>query len=270
MKFRFAVLPLMVFAATASAESYNSITTGVYGNADHPRGDADTFGVGSTYYFAPLETMGPLKEFEYIIDTTNLYGNYLYSDADSNSVFDEADDLTLGGEYFAANGFMVGAEVTEGDDADSNTISAGYLFNPNFLLSVHRVDQDNSDAENYVGARYNHSLGGTDYIGFDFETDDDFDTQSLSSKLFKGLGNETWVAVEAGFVNVDEADNYWNVGAEYYFSKETSVGAGYDERETFDLSVSHFFNRNVAGNMTYATNNDTDVDQFLLGVTVQL
>ncbi|WP_250461667.1 putative porin [Microbulbifer litoralis] len=266
MKFRFAVLPLMVFAATASAESYNSITTATYENAEYPTTDLDTFDIGSKYYFAPLETMGPLKEFEYIIDTTNLYGNYRYTDYDGG----DTDTMTLGGEYFAANGFMVGAEVTESDGNDGNTLSAGYLFNPNFLLSVHRVDQDNSDAENYVGARYNHSLGGTDYIGFDFETDDDFDTQSLSSKLFKGLGNETWVAVEAGYVNFDEADNYWNVGAEYYFSKETSVGAGYDERETFDLSVSHFFNRNVAGNMTYATNNDTDVDQFLLGVTVQL
>lgn len=266
MKFKFAALPLMVLAATASAESYNSITNAAYTNVESQNSDVDIFGVGSTYYFAPLETTGPLKEFEYIIKTTNLYGNYQYADFDGG----DADALTLGGEYFAANGFMVGAEVTESDNADSNTLSAGYLFTPDFLLSVERVDPDFGDAENYVNARYNHRLGGTDYIGFNFNTDDDFDSQTLSSKLFKDLGGETWLAVDASFTNNDDFDNDWTVGAEYYFSKETSVGAGYEDDETFDLNVSHFFNRNVAGRLTYATNSDTDVDQFLLGLTVQL
>ncbi|MCW8125446.1 putative porin [Microbulbifer halophilus] len=270
MKFRFAALPLMMLAATASAESYNSITTGGYTNTESGNADADTFRFGSTYYFAPLETRGPLKEFDYIIRTTNLYGDYSYTDFDGG----DADDLTLGGEYFAANGFMGGVEVNEGDLEDTTELTAGYLFNPDLLVSISRVDPDEGDAQNYVNARYNHRLGGTDYIGFNFETDDDFDSQSLSSKWFTKLGGQTWLAVDGGFTNHDEIDNDWNIGAEYYFSKATSVSAGYEDSglmgDIYDLGVSHFFNRNVAGSLAYVTRDDVDVDEFQLGVTVQL
>ncbi|MFC6981684.1 putative porin [Microbulbifer taiwanensis] len=273
MKFKFAALPLMVFAASAAAEEYTSISEANYTNTEYASTDTDRFDIGTTYFFAPKESLGPLKEFEYINKVTNIGAGYSYLDFDGG----DADTLNVRGEYFTASGFVFGASYSDtsfdsdfqSGDSDSHTLSAGYLFNPDFLAQVHRVKGDDSDAVYFADLRYNHRLSGNDYIGFNFVADDEFDSRTLSSKLFKDLG-ETYLTANATYVSNDDADNYWSVGAEYYFSKETSVFADYDEVETFELGVSHFFNRNVAGKLAYTTNNDTDVDAFLLGVTVQL
>ncbi len=266
MKFKFAALPLMVFAASAAAESYQSISNAAYIGTEIGNVDADTFAFGSTYYFAPKETLGPLKEFEYINKVTNIFGGYSYTDTD----FGDADALTVGAEYFDASGFMGGVSVTEGDFNDGYDLSVGYLFNPDLLVQLRREKIEDVDAEWFVDASYNYQLNGSDYIGFNFVADDDFDSRTLSSKLFKYLGGENWLTVDASYTSNDEFDNDWEIGAEYYFSKTTSVGVGYEDDETFDLGVSHFFTPNVAGQLAYQTNSDIDLDQFLLGVTIQL
>lgn len=266
MKFKFAALPLMVFAASAAAESYQSISNLDYENYEQPGADRDVLSLDTKYYFAPLESTGPNKEFEYIIKTTNIFSNYQFFDFEGG----DADSLEVGGEYFAANGFVVGAGIADIDGTNVYRASLGYLFSPNFLLSVADVKAEGGDHVQFVNARYNHSLGGTDYIGFNFNTDDDFDSSTLSSKLFKELGGDTWFVAEASFTNNDDSENNWDLGAEYYFSKGTSVGAGYNKAEDIELNVSHFFNRNVAGKLAFVNGGDIDVDQFLLGVTVQL
>ncbi|MGL6160958.1 putative porin [Microbulbifer sp.] len=270
MKFKFAALPLMIFAASAAAESYQSISEAKYINTetDTPFGSVDTdqVNIDTTYYFSPLETRGPLKEFDYIIKSSKVSAAYSYLDTEGG----DTDALGVGGEYFAANGFVVGGSYIDSDGADLHTLSAGYLFTPSFLATVRRAKVEGGDAVYFADLRYNHELGGSDYIGFNFSTDDDFDSRTLSSKFFKDLGGETWFVADASYTSNDDFDNNWDIGAEYYFSKETSVGIGYNKAETFDLGVSHFFNRNIAGSLAYSTNNDLDVDQFLLGLTVQL
>lgn len=266
MKFKYAALPLMIFSASVAAEEYTSISEASYTNTEYTSFETDRFDIGTTYFFAPKETMGPLKEFEYINKTTNIFAGYSYLDFDE----EDRDLLSVGGEYFAANGFVVGGSVSDFDGSNLYTASVGYLFSPNFLLSLEGVKPEDEDTEYFVNARYNHQLGGNDYIGFNFFTDDDFDSRTLSSKLFKALGGETWITASASYTANDDFDDFWDLGAEYYFSKATSIFAGYDKEETVELGVSHFFNRNIAGKMAYTTNSDTDVDTFQLGVTVQL
>lgn len=287
MKFKLAALPLMVFAASASAETYQSISNADYSNTEYDNFDADLdqLRVGTSYYFAPLETRGPLKEFDYIIKSSRLSANYRYMDGEGS----DTDILGVGGEYFAANGFVVGASYADADGSDANSLSAGYLFTPNFLAKVRREKFDGADAVYFADLRYNHELGGNDYIGFNFVTDDEFDARTLSSKLLKELPGQAWLALKGSYTSVDEggyglslADvweldagdsvgrDHWNLGAEYYFSKESSVNVGYNKAETFEVGASHFFSRNVAGKLSYATNSDIDVDTFLLGLTVQL
>ena len=267
MKFKFAALPLMIVATSAAAESYQSLSDDDYVNTEVPGADVDLLNLGTTYYFAPLETTGPNKEFEYIIKTTNVFSNYQYVDFQGGG---DTDSVGVGGEYFAANGFVVGAGIVDTDGPSLYTASLGYLFSPNFLLSVESAKVEGLDRVQFVNARYNHSLGGTDYIGFNFSTDDDFDSRTLSSKLFKGLGGDTWFVAEASFTSNDGFENNWDLSAEYYFSKGTSVGTGYNKAEDIELNVTHFFNRNVAGKLAFVNGGDIDVDQFLLGITVQL
>ncbi|MEX2961825.1 putative porin [Microbulbifer sp. TYP-18] len=282
MKFKIVALPLMVCATSAAAESYQSITNAQYTNNEFSTSDRsvdiDEFDLDTTYYFAPRETLGPLKEFDYINKITKISAGYSYLDFPD----DDANAVGVGGEYFATNGFVVGGGIVNIDETNLYNASVGYLFSPNFLLSVERTQWEDNDADYLFNARYNHQLSDSGYIGFDFSTDDDLESRTLSSKLFKDLGGETWITASASFTSHDDFDDYWKLGTEYYFSRETSVFADYDRGENFGVGVSHFFNRNISGKLAYNTGSDTagivsynagsgvDTDTFLLGLTVQL
>ncbi|WP_445356452.1 putative porin [Microbulbifer sp. ANSA002] len=268
MRFKLAALPLMFLAATATAEEYTSFTHAGYANTDYDGGsDADRFGIDSTYYFGGKETLGPLKEFEYINKVSNIYGGFDHINIDS---FD-SDVFNVGGEYFASNGFVFGADIYDLGEENIDTLSVGYLFTPNFLVSLNHTDND-SDNELSLNARYNHQLNGTDYIGFNFSADEEFDTRSLSSKYFTHLGGEQYLTVELGYASLDEGDDYWMLGSEFFFTQRTSVGFTFDENETYKLGMNHFFNRNFAVEAAYVSNTDSDIDYdiYQIGMTVQL
>lgn len=266
MKFKFAALPLMIFTVSAAAESYQSISEANYRNIENPVSDIDVLDLDTAYYFSPLETRGPLKEFDYIIKSSDVFAKYNYEDFDDGDI----DTLEVGGDYFADNGLVVGGSYTDSGDLAQHTVSAGYLFTPGFLAQVRREKAEDSDAIYFADLRYNHELGGSDYIGFNFVTDDDFDYRELTSKFFKELPGQTWLVLKGGYASIDGAENNWNLGGEYYFSKKISVNVDYNKAETIELGFSHFFNRNVASKLAYTTNKDTDIDTLLLELTMQL
>ncbi|WP_444923839.1 putative porin [Microbulbifer sp. DLAB2-AF] len=285
MRFKLAALPLMLLAATAAAEEYNSISTLGYSNLDFDGADGNQFGAETTYYFGGKEALGPLKEFEYINKVSNVSAAFLHYDVES----EDLDSVAIAGEYFANNGLVFGVSVAHVDDVDSDTLSLGYLFTPNFLVKLHHEENDSKD-ETYIEARYNYQLSGTDYIGFDFVTDEEFDGRIFSSKYFASFGNDQYLSAELVYANLDEADDYWQIGGDYYFTSNTSFGVKFDENDDYKVAFSHFFSRNIAveaaystifaegmnlrsfGNEVYAAgaNFDVDVDKFELGLTVQL
>ncbi|WP_444899459.1 putative porin [Microbulbifer sp. VAAC004] len=285
MRFKLAALPLMLLAATATAEEYNSISTLGYSNLDFDSADGNQFGAETTYYFGGKEALGPLKEFEYINKVSNVSAAFLHYDVES----EDLDNFAFAGEYFADNGLVFGANITEVDDSGVNKLTLGYFFTPNFLVEASHVDTDEED-KTLVEARYNYQLSGTDYIGFDFATDDDFDVQVFSSKYFTSLGGNQYLAAELAYANIDNGDDYWQVGTDYYFTSNTSFGVKFDENDDYKVAFSHFFSRNIAveaaystifaegmnlrsfGNEAYAAGADfdVDIDKFELGLTVQL
>ncbi|MFS1523671.1 putative porin [Microbulbifer sp. 2304DJ12-6] len=285
MRFKLAALPLMILAATATAEEYNSVTTVGYSNLDFDDNDGNRLSAETTYYFDGKEALGPLKEFEYINKASNLSAAYLHYDVGS---FD-MDNFAVAGEYFAGNGLVFGANLTEIDNDNVNVVSLGYLFTPNFLVKLSHSDADFGD-ETFIEARYNHQLSGSDYIGFDFAADDEFDVRVFSSKYFASLGNDQYLTADFAYANFDEGDDYWQLGADYYFTRNTAFGVTVDENEDYKVGFSHFFSRNVAVEAAYSTvfsddlnirsfgneafavaaNADVEVDKFELGLTVQL
>ncbi|WP_444929071.1 putative porin [Microbulbifer sp. SSSA002] len=267
MRFKLAALPLMLVAATAGAEEYNSFTNATYSDFEAGSVDADQIDLDTTYYFGPKETLGPLKEFEYINKVSNVFAGYSYVDIDGS----DDDVFGVGGEYFASNGVVLGAAVYDLGGENLDALSIGYLFTPNFLVTLEHVDND-SDNEFSLEANYNHQLNATDYLGFTFNVDEEFDTRSLSSKYFTHLGGEQYLTAELAYVNYDEGDDYWKLGTEYFFTKRTSVGFSFDEVEQYELGMTHFFNTNVAAKAAYVSNtdNDMDYDIFQFGLTVQL
>ncbi|WP_445365309.1 putative porin [Microbulbifer sp. ANSA001] len=280
MKLRVSAFLLVFFSVVASAEEYKSITTAGYSNLDFDSVSGDDFSVETTYYFSGKDALGPLKEFEFINKSSNISAAYYHRNIeDWNN-----DNFAFAGEYFAENGFLVSANLTDFTENSFNTIALGYLFTPNFLMKLY-----NTEGDTYVEARYNYQLNSTDYIGFGFVADELFDWQLFSSKYFAGLGDNKYLAVDLSYLNRDGGDNYWKVGTDYYFTQNTSFGIDYDRNNDYKLGFSHFFNRNIAVDASYSTilenvfkhssfgndiyakalNPDVDVKKFELGVTVQ-
>ncbi|MFD1216845.1 MULTISPECIES: putative porin [Microbulbifer] len=266
MKFKFAALPLMLVSAVASAEQYNSFTDVDYTAADYGSTDVDTLSFQSQYYFGALETLGPRKEFNYILPVSNLYGGFDYEDYTGG----DSDSLQIGGEYFTGQWKLFG-ELNDDDSTNTYRAGAGFLFTPNFLAEVEAKKVEDEDTELFIRGKYNHQLSGTDYIGFTAEVDDEFDHRSVSSKYFTALSAGRYLTAEVSLNDSDNSDLYWGGEVEFYFDQNTSVGAAYDEAENYQLHATHFFNRNVAGKLAYGSNRDFDeLDVFSVGVTVQL
>nr|WP_010130306.1 putative porin [Microbulbifer agarilyticus] len=266
MKFKFAALPLMLASAVASAEQYNSFTDVDYTSADFGAFDVDTLSFQSQYYFGALETLGPRKEFNYILPVSNIYGGFAYSDADGSS----SDALTIGGEYFTGQ-WKVFGELQDDDFSTDYSVGAGFLFTPNLLAEVEAVKPEDEDTVLLFRGQYNHQLNGNDYIGFTAEVDDDFDYRSVSSKYFTALSGGQYLTAGLSLTDTDNSDVFWGGDIEFYFNENTSIGAGYAEDESYYFDATHFFNRNVAAKVAYGSNRDfDDLDVFSLGVTVQL
>ncbi|MFV8782969.1 putative porin [Microbulbifer sp. SA54] len=267
MKFKFAALPLMLVSAIASAEQYNSFTDADYENRDYGYGDYRILSVLSQYYFGALNTLGPRKEFNYILPVSNIYGGLGSFDGDP---FDD-EFVTLGGEYYTGQ-WKVFGEFQDVFTTNVYSAGAGYLFSPNLLAEVEAVKLEDEDTALFVRGKYNYQLSGTDYIGFTAEIDDGFDYRSISSKYFTSLAGGQYLTAELGITDTDGGDFYWEGAVEFFFNENTSVGVAYDELvEDYEVNATHFFNRNVAAKVAYGANRDfDDMDMFRIGVTVQL
>lgn len=267
MKFKFAALPLMLASAVVSAEQYNSFIDADYENRDYRGSDVDILNVQSQYYFGALNTLGPRKEFSYILPVSNIYGGV--ASIDAGQFEDEA--VTLGGEYYTGQ-WKVFGEFNDVFSTNVYSAGAGFLFSPDLLAEVEAEKVEDEDTVLYVRGKYNHQLTGTDYIGFTAEIDDGFDYRSISSKYFTALSGGQYLTAELGITDTDGADFYWNGEVEFFFNENTSVGVAYDELvEDYEVNATHFFNRNVAAKVAYGSNRDfDDLDMFRIGVTVQL
>ncbi|HLT90095.1 MAG TPA: putative porin [Woeseiaceae bacterium] len=269
MKAKIAV-PLMLFSTIVAAEEYRSFSTVDYSHSETDFLELDQFSLTSTWFFDDKATLGPLKEFEYINRTSNVFGRY--SRFDSGGNFYRA---AVGGEYFAGN-WLLGGSYDDGDGPRLLTGTVGYLFSEDFLLSVDAVKLGNLDTDLVLDARYNHRLGGNDYIGFNLRVDDDFDSREIASKYFTRLAGDTWLAVGLAYNFIEGAEDPWSVTGDYYFSERTSVALGVGKHDRYSLGLSHFFNRNVALELGYSTmevdvpgSSSLDEDVYRAGVTIQ-
>lgn len=264
------ILPLILLPSIVIAEEYRSISNLDYSRFETGPLELDQFAFGSTWYFDRKVTLGPLNEFEYINKTSNIFGAYTRFEG-MNADFDDA---LIGGEYFAGN-LLVGGSYRNLEDFDVVTGTVGYLLNSNFLVSLDAVKAEDIDAEYFVNARYDHQLGGTNYIGFHFRTDDEFDTKEISSRYFTQLASENYLAAEVSYTIFDNADDIWALDGDYYFNQRTSLGLGIAKDEVYSLDFTHFFTRNIAVELGYTTsrNDDTgldlDLDAYQLGITAQ-
>ncbi|WP_444920524.1 putative porin [Microbulbifer sp. CnH-101-G] len=314
---RMSIFPLMVLATGVTAEEYKSITTLSYSDKEYSYHDHyyspmgwpysptsgysveenkyKTSSVGTTYFFGGKETLGPLKEFEYINKISNISAQFSRHEIRDDYWRDDhhQNSLSTKGEYFLENGVVLSAGIEDKKYANIYDQSIGYFFTPNVLVKLNYSNTDfkyfDEEEEFSLTAQYSHQLSDAGYIGFTMNVGEEADDHTLSSKYFVDFGNDKYLSVEASYYHGN--GRVWGdaseLSAEFYFNKETSVNIAYDENHRYKLGFSHFFNRNIAFDVVYlaaATNkyngyyedygcDDCDAyryDEYRLGLRVQL
>lgn len=252
MKLRL-ILPLLLTASTAvSADEYQTFVGLDYSTIETPFQDSDRYSLGAKYYFDTKSTLGPLAEFKYINTTSNIFGGFSENDGRSNT--------SLGGEYFNGN-FSIGTSFNSADDDDLSLLTVGYLINDDFIIKVHAGSPFGSDSSFAYQAQYNHQLDGSDYLGFSFITNDDFDYQAYSATYFKKLEGQSYLKAELDYHDGD-GDSYLSTETTYYFNKMTSVSLMLDEDSNYGFGANHFFNESYSIGANYSSAKDYDYDVF--------
>ncbi|WP_347332063.1 putative porin [Marinimicrobium locisalis] len=231
MKFKsLALATAFAFSSGFAAADYQSEIGANY--TDVEDGDG-AFGMYGELHFSPVQTRNhPLAEAAFLERSSNVY---VAGDNDF-------DVLTVGGELYVPDTiFYVGARVSRVDSgADDETTAYGTLgLTPiDGLRVTTEFNEDGYDAN--LSAKYVTSLGGGNFVNF-----------------------------EGTFADGD-FDDYLSLGADFYFDRTFSVGAGYTDyygNDQFTLRTEKFFNDEVSGNLSFT---DTDYgNSFTIGAAIR-
>jgi hypothetical protein len=304
---KFSIVPSLaaiLLSNTVLAESYQSFSAINYSHNKssfnrtnvNDENKSDSISLSSQYFFDERQALGPLNEFDYINKASNVYAYLSNSDSEYSASYndqnystdDNNQNVSIGGQWITHN-VIVGAsyshhryDVTTNDysfDMSDNYYSASLGY---FLLDdlVVRADyNDGGDGDDFFSysARYNWQLAGTDYIGFSYNVDEDFDIHQLSSRYFVSLTDESYLVLGGNYTfdNRDNwlADDTWSINSSYYFNTKTSVSVYYGEDDYYGVNANYFINNNYAVNLGYnSVNNDKDEaesDGYHLGFTAQ-
>jgi putative general porin len=247
------------------AAQYQSFSTLSYANLDTPALNSDYYSLRSTYYLDKKLTMGPLDELEYINKVSNVFGGA----SDSKNI----NSYNVGGEFFIDK-LLVGGSYTylNSNTDDVYDLQLGYLLSDDLLVKATALNNGFETAY-YFSAAYNYQINDRDYIGFSYGTDDNLDSQTLSSKYFNALTTNTYFITELYYNYNDNMDNNLGARVSYYFDEGTSVAASYDDDDDYSLQAKYFINKNYAVSVGYSsnasTNNGYDYDLYSLNLIAQ-
>lgn len=298
-----------VISATHAEDSFQSFSFVNYQTQDVRNGDSDRFGLNSRYYFDARKTLGPLNEFDYINTISNLGVSYSYQKSQYSGTRVHADgtitdwhneqknhNVGVGGEWFVGS-FLLGGGVSytyntfehnyqamlsngstvaedtgyKGDDKDTNfNVALGYLITENFLVKA--SFNDARDLVTY-SASYNLDLNDSDYIGFSYYTNEDFDVHTLTTKYFASISTSSYIVLGASYTYDDSGaggdDDFWSINSSYYFNKYSSVSASYGEDDDYSVGVNHYFSNNFALGAFYSDEKDSDNESWGVNFTAQ-
>ena len=293
-------LAVMLLSNTVLAQSYQSFSIISYSHNSYTsnmpeydmygKSDTDAVALYSKYFFEEQQALGPLNEFAYINTSSNIYAvvsnsnsevSSTYRGHDSNS--DSSDNSVAIGGQWITNNFIIGASYnyykseskwTDSYFSDGREISydnsssfygaeLGYLISDDLVISAHYNDGGDGDDYFSYSSSYNWQLTGTDYIGFSYNVDEDFDMHQLSSRYFFGLGEQSYLVLggDYTFDNRDYIidDDNWGINASYYYDAKTSVSVNYSDGDYYGVSVNYFINQNYSVQAGYnSVSNDSD------------
>ncbi len=284
------------------AQSYQSFSGLGYSNTSysfnmpqnnlHSKSDSNILTLSSQYFFDERQALGPLKEFDYINTSSNVSASISRQETSSNSINYHSDyssnSASLGGEWITHN-VIIGASYShQQSDVKGNELSferssnyytatVGYLVSDDFVIRANYNDGDDGDDFFNYSASYNLQLADTDYVGFSYDVDEDFEIHNLSSRYFFGFAEQSYLVI-GGNYTLDNRDfiidgDYWGVIASYYYDDQTSVSVSYGEDDAYSVGASYFINSNYSVNAGYnSVSNDKvqgDWDSYYLRVSAQ-
>lgn len=236
MKKLLAIATLSAVSSLASAENYQFLGGLGYEDTDLDAVDLSKITAHGKYYFSGQETVGPLDQFSYIDDTTNIRANVESTD--------NADEFTIGGSYYF-NRFAVGLDYTDFEESYNTRLHGDFFFMDNLKASLGYSMPEEGDDVVDLSLEYDHAINEQDYIGFTVKyTDTDEATVKLSTKYLNAFDNGQFLVLEANIVDAD--DTAFDASAKWYLNKNTGFVFGANDDDLVYIGATHFFNTNFA------------------------
>lgn len=235
MKKLIALAALTTLPALASAETYQFLGGLGVIDSDADNSEAVTL-LDAQYYFKGQDTVGPLDQFSYIDDTSEIHAGIISAD--------DADVVALGGSYYFDR-FAIGADYVDYEDSYVTRLNAGFFILDNFKATLGYTMPEEGDDIADFGLEYDHAINEGDYIGFSFGyTDFEESLIELSTKYLNSFDNGQYLVFEAAYA--DAEDSTFEASAKWYINKNTGFEFGADDQDFMYIGATHFFNTNFA------------------------
>jgi len=282
-----------IFSSGVQAENYQLFSSISYSSDSYVIGNkTKSKSIATSYFFEGRETTGPLNEFDYINTSSNVQASYTGTETDLGPIDYLSDSILLAGQWFL-NDFVLGASYLRNESGldlqsviktknDIYSASLGYLITDNWIVDVLYTDYDDLYSEDNTivsfSTNYNVALNDSDYVGFGYASDEDFDIHTLTVKYFVNISTESYLAFN-GLYAIDDSDDYmsddnWRVGVSYYLNHRTSISASFDDHDIYTLAAGYYFNDNFSMQAHYSATNDNQrgygvEDSFGIGFSAQ-
>jgi hypothetical protein len=198
-----------VIATSAMASSYQSQTDVNYGWVDIGNVDINAWQAKQRFYLAPVSTDGevPLAEAAFMQRQSSLAATFTRGTVEANGQDAHNNAWSVGGEYMDRSHNYYASldmEFVNNSKMYEATTKLGYFVQNDWLVTAdiyHTKDEMGHTALEY----------------------------GVSTKKLLDLNTGDFIAITAGFRDEDDSNRtMYNVGADYYFGKNLSVGLGYN------------------------------------------
>jgi predicted porin len=230
----------LIFSSLALAASFNTFAedfTSEIGVVFVDGDNVDTYSLAGRHYFAPVDTSkGPLAEAAFLDRSNEVNLGYIRAETDD---FGNASTWVLGGRYqIEDSGLFINASTLQfnGSDAAVYDLGLGYYISNDWTVSIDTA----------------------------FDDDIEYTGLALSTKKLLTLGGDRFLNLEATINVPDEGDDSYVVGADYYFTKNLSVGLDYAWADSFSdggtvVNANWFVTPTTALSLRYADDSVSDI-----------
>lgn len=238
--------------AYSADSSYNAELSATYGQSDvdgFDEADSSIYGINGAYYFSGVNTRNhPLAEAAFLEKSSNVYASWVRNDYDGD--WGDLDVTTIGVDFYIPDTMLF--------------LGAGVL--------QHDIDEEGAnDKDSHWFAKVGITPVDGLLVWSQFYEDVDIsDHWNINAKYVIPLAGETAINLVASHADWDDQDSQTNVGADYYFNRNFSLGAGYtfaDEDDGYELRARHFFNDSFSVQAAYTAFDYEDA--WLVGASVR-